>query len=230
MALEWIYNYNLHYIIRMIAACLCGILIGFERKNRAKEAGIRTHCIVCFAAALMMIISKYAFTDLLSDPNLTAADVRLDPSRVAQGIVQGVGFLGTGMIYVHKQSITGLTTAAGVWGTAGIGMAIGAGMYFLGFVATVIMVLAQVLLHFNAGWLRTPKHKKFSVYKVADPEFQSFAEAMMTEKKIQINDVNVTYDKKNKATDYEFIIELPDSVKESELCGMFDYDNKIRNL
>ena len=230
MILNFIYDYNLHYLIRMLAACLCGILIGFERMNRAKEAGIRTHCIVCFASALMMIISKYAFYDLLGDPSLDGVDVRLDPSRMAQGIVTGVGFLGTGMIYVHKQSVTGLTTAAGIWGTAGIGMAIGAGMYFLGITATIIMILAQLLLHVNAKWLRPPKHKKLTVYRVDDAQFQSYAENLMMSNKIQIDDVNVTYDKKNKATDYEFIISLPVNVKESELCSMFDYDNKIRQL
>lgn len=100
-------------IIRMLISCILGIAIGFERNNRAKEAGVRTHCIVACASAMMMIISKYGFEDLLEFE--TAADVRLDPSRMAQGIVTGVGFIGAGIIYVQRSNIRGLTTAAGLW-------------------------------------------------------------------------------------------------------------------
>ena len=84
-------EYHINMIFRMLVSCLCGMAIGFERKNRAKEAGIRTHCIVACASAKMMIISKYGFEDLIQA--YTSADVRLDPSRMAQGIVTGVGFL-----------------------------------------------------------------------------------------------------------------------------------------
>ena len=90
-------------IIRMLISCILGIAIGFERNNRAKEAGVRTHCIVACASAMMMIISKYGFEDLLEFE--TAADVRLDPSRMAQGIVTGVGFIGAGIIYVQRSNI-----------------------------------------------------------------------------------------------------------------------------
>ena len=78
-------EYHINMIFRMLVSCLCGMAIGFERKNRAKEAGIRTHCIVACASAMMMIISKYGFEDLIQA--YTSADVRLDPSRMAQGIV-----------------------------------------------------------------------------------------------------------------------------------------------
>ena len=93
-------EYHINMIFRMLVSCLCGMIIGFERENRAKEAGIRTHCIVACASAMMMIISKYGFEDLIQA--YTSADVRLDPSRMAQGIVTGVGFLGAGTIYVQR--------------------------------------------------------------------------------------------------------------------------------
>lgn len=112
-----------------------GFVIGLERKLRAKEAGIRTHTIVCFGAALMMIISKNAFGSTM------------DSARVAAQIVSGISFLGAGMIVYRQHEVSGLTTAAGVWATAGIGMACGAEKYVLAAGATAILVCVQVILH-----------------------------------------------------------------------------------
>ena len=132
------------FILRLILACICGIAIGFERKNRAKEAGIRTHCIVACASALMMIVSKYAGFDM---------EVHGDPTRIAAQIVTGIGFLGAGMIFVHNRAISGLTTAAGVWATSGIGMAIGSGLYIPG-VVLALMILAVQILFRNFKWMK----------------------------------------------------------------------------
>lgn len=134
----------------MIAAC-CGLGIGFERKNRLKEAGIRTHMIVALGAALMMLVSKYGFFDLSGTETL----MKVDASRIASQIVSGVGFLGAGMIFIRNRSVTGLTTAAGVWTTAGIGMAIGAGMYVIGIAGTGLVLLTQYWLH-NSNWWNIP--------------------------------------------------------------------------
>jgi len=133
----------LDWVVRLLVSCVCGFLIGFERKTRSKEAGIRTHAIVCLAAALMMIISKYAFTDTMFAENSKGTDT----SRVASQIVTGIGFLGAGIIFYRKDMLRGLTTAAGIWATAGIGMAIGAGMYIIGVVSTAILIIMQVILH-----------------------------------------------------------------------------------
>ena len=132
---------SVNYIIRIIIAAVCGFVIGFERKTRSKEAGIRTHTIVALGACLMMIISKYAFWE---------GTGKYDGARVAAQIVSGIGFLGTGMIVYSKGTLHGLTTAAGIWATAGVGMAIGAGgnvMYIVGAVATVIIVCVHLFLH-----------------------------------------------------------------------------------
>ena len=94
------------YLVRILYAVVLGFAIGFERKLRFKEAGIRTHTIVCAGSALIMVVSKYAFSD---SPDF-------DASRVAAQIVSGIGFLGAGMIIYRRQAVHGLTTAAGVWG------------------------------------------------------------------------------------------------------------------
>ena len=152
--MDW--NFELEMLLRIIVSGVCGLLIGFERKNRGKEAGIRTHIIVALSSALMMILSKYAYFDLIMGAQFPGAEVKLDPSRVAAGIVSSVGFLGAGMIFVHKKTVTGLTTAAGIWATCGIGMAIGGGLYFIGISSALLIVLIQILLHKNLWFLRQP--------------------------------------------------------------------------
>ena len=131
-------------LIRLLLATLAGLLIGIERQTRSKSAGLRTHAIVSLGAALMMIVSQYGFAAVLGNAN-----VNLDPSRIAAQIVSGISFLGAGMIIVRSPDfnvIGGLTTAAGIWTTAGVGMAIGAGLYEVGFAATFIIVVLQLAL------------------------------------------------------------------------------------
>lgn len=137
-------------MLRVVLAAVCGGVVGIERSRRFKDAGVRTHCMVACASAVMMIISKYGFLDLIDGAR------GADPSRVAAGIVTGVGFLGAGMIYRDRhQSLKGLTTAAGLWCVAGIGMAAGAGMYYLAIFTTVFVVLLQFVMHrFGIGRYR----------------------------------------------------------------------------
>ena len=137
----------LEMLIRLIAAAVLGGIVGIERSKRFKDAGVRTHSMVGCASALLMMISKYGFLDLINQQGPHTWNT--DPARIAAGIVTGVSFLGAGIIYRdHQQhSLKGLTTAAGVWCVAGIGMATGAGMYFLAVFATLFIVLLQFIMH-----------------------------------------------------------------------------------
>jgi putative Mg2+ transporter-C (MgtC) family protein len=112
-------------------AFVLSALIGLEREIRHKSAGLRTYTLVGFAAALIMLVSKYGFTNILVDNRVV-----LDPSRIAAQIVTGIGFIGGGLIFVRRDSVRGLTTAAIVWLTAAIGMACGAGLPILALVVT----------------------------------------------------------------------------------------------
>ncbi|QHF94266.1 magnesium transporter MgtC [Streptomyces sp. NHF165] len=114
-------------------------LIGLERRAKGKSAGLRTHALVGLGAALFMLVSKYGFADLLGEE-----DIALDPSRIAAQIVSGVGFLGGGVIFVRRDVVRGLTTAAIVWVSAAVGMACGAGLQLLAIVA--------VAMHFLTVW------------------------------------------------------------------------------
>lgn len=142
------------YILRILVALLLGFAIGFERKTRSKEAGIRTHTLVAVGAALYTVVSIYGFEGA-------------DKARVAAQIVAGVGFLGAGMIMHQRQVIHGLTTAAGIWATAGVGMAAGAGMWEIAVACTVLIIAVQLLLHTN---LKIFRMKRFNTYKITYQE------------------------------------------------------------
>lgn len=137
--------FELKILLDLLLSVLLGFLIGFERKLRSKEAGIRTHTIVSFGAALMMVVSKYAFGS------------EADSARVAAQIVSGIGFLGAGMIVYRQHEVKGLTTAAGVWATAGIGMACGGRLYVVALGATAILIAAQCLFHLPYRVFRSKK-------------------------------------------------------------------------
>lgn len=141
-------------ILRMLLAVALGFMIGFERKMRSKEAGIRTHTIVCVGACLFTIVSLYGFDGS-------------DKARVAAQIVSGIGFIGAGMIFYNKSTIHGLTTAAGIWATAAIGMAVGVGMYIISVVASAIIILVQWIMHLNIKIFHTHRNLRLSVVFVS---------------------------------------------------------------
>lgn len=144
---------ELIYLVRILYAVVLGFAIGFERKLRFKEAGIRTHTIVCAGSALIMVVSKYAYAD----------SPEFDASRVAAQIVSGIGFLGAGMIIYRRQAVHGLTTAAGVWATAGVGMAAGGGLYIVSVGAAAILIAIQCVLHLKCKLFTTKKYIRLRI-------------------------------------------------------------------
>ncbi|MBK7098959.1 MAG: MgtC/SapB family protein [Sphingobacteriales bacterium] len=137
-------------LIRLSLAALFGALIGLERERKNWAAGLRTHMMVCVGSCLIMIVSAFGFADILASDH-----VSLDPSRVAAQVVSGIGFIGAGTILFMKQgTIHGLTTAAGLWTVAGIGLATGGGMYFAAGATTII---ALIIL-----WALSPLESYFS--------------------------------------------------------------------
>lgn len=144
---------ELIYLLRIVYAVVLGFAIGFERKLRFKEAGIRTHTIVSGGSALIMIVSKYAFSDT----------IEFDSSRVAAQIVSGIGFLGAGIIIYRKQVVHGLTTAAGVWATSGVGMAAGGGLYLVAVGAAAVLIAVQCILHLRCKLFSTKKYVRLKI-------------------------------------------------------------------
>ena len=134
---------NVDFMLRLLVAGILGAIIGLDREYRAKEAGYRTHFLVSLGSALIMIVSQYGFQEIIKENSVT-----LDPSRVAAQVVSGIGFIGAGTIILQKQIVRGLTTAAGIWATAGIGLAVGAGMYAICIATTVLTLIGLELLSY----------------------------------------------------------------------------------
>ena len=141
------FHTNLHFCVRLLLACMCGAAIGIERSRHFKEAGIRTHIIVCVGAALAMIVSKYGFVDLSIGDGYFPGTRGADPARVAAQVVSGISFLGAGVIFKREGLVRGLTTAAGIWVTAGVGLAVGAGLLLVGLFTALLVCFLQILMH-----------------------------------------------------------------------------------
>lgn len=221
---------NLDFFIRIVVACLCGALIGAERSKRFKEAGIRTHIIVCCGAALMMIVSKYSFVDLTDAAGANFNGVRgADSARIAAQVVSGISFLGAGVIFKHGSAVRGLTTAAGLWATAGIGLAIGAGMYPLGIFAAALVAIVQVLMHkfvVGADSLAS-SHLTFTIRSETD--LQETLEAYIGEHRMQMSDTKIVYHDDGFIT-YDFILRLPRDISVTELARFLRTHGEVRSI
>lgn len=127
----------LEILFRIVAALVAGGLIGLERSHRGRPAGFRTHALVCLASSLLMLVTVYESHWI---PRESAARVILDPTRMAQGIMTGIGFVGAGAIIKEGFTVRGLTTAASIWITAAIGILTGIGFYFAALIGTLLVV------------------------------------------------------------------------------------------
>ena len=126
-------------IIRILLAVVLGGLIGLEREIQKREAGLRTHILVCLGSALMMLTSLYIF-DIFKNISV------LDPARIAAGVVTGIGFIGAGAIIRQKDAVKGLTTAASIWVVSGIGLTVGCGFLYAGLCATLLALIVLFIL------------------------------------------------------------------------------------
>ena len=184
---------NLDFFLRILLACLCGADIGFERSRRLKEAGIRTHVIVCCAAALLMIVSKYGFADLTSATGEVFAGTRgADPARVAAQVGSGNSFPGAGVSIKHGNTSKGMTTPAGSGATPGNGLAIGRGMIVVGIFTTIVVAVLQIFMHRLVTHAEPSQtsHVQFTV--TGSGEFPTRFADFLSEHRVQIVQSNVS--------------------------------------
>ncbi|MDY4899040.1 MAG: MgtC/SapB family protein [Eubacteriales bacterium] len=170
-------------ILRMVLAVMCGGFIGVEREHKRRPAGFRTHTLVCLGAAMTTLTSQYLLT----------SGWNTDPARLGAQVVAGIGFIGAGTIIVtRRRQVKGLTTAAGLWVSAIIGLAVGAGYYEGAVIATVFVLIAEVLLS-KIEWYISSKAKSVNVY-VEYTETESIAEIAEEIKKLGVGimDIEIT--------------------------------------
>lgn len=171
-------------LIRLLVGAVCGAIIGIERERKEWAAGMRTHMMVSVGATLYMIVSSYGFNEVLANDK-----VMLDPSRVAAQVVTGIGFLGAGtIIFLRQGVIRGLTTASGLWTVAGIGLAIGGGMYVAGIATTLIaLIILWFLQPFESFIYRRSKWKTLIITVKSNSNYREILDFVFKQ-----SDINIT--------------------------------------
>ena len=196
-----------YLVLIFVAACL-GLLIGSERKNRNKSAGIRTHVIVALGAALIMVVSKYGFMDV----------EKADAARVAAQVVSGIGFLGAGVIFVRNNLVNGLTTAAGIWATAGVGLALGSGMYVVGISSALLVLFIQFVMHRIAYFADVASGGLIRMTLVKREGIVQSMEDYLQREKLSVISVKINKTKKDEVK-LEFDVVFPPGYKKTKLLA-----------
>lgn len=209
---------NFEFLIKMVLATVMGVIIGFERKSRNKGAGIRTHAIVSLASALMMIVSKYGFFDI----------VEYDAARVAAQVVSGIGFLGTGLIFIKNNAVNGLTTAAGIWATAGIGLAMGAGLYAVAIFGTLLIVIIQILMHKDT--FLSKEHLTITFEISLEDSFNTIREIRNCLERFKLEIQNVEIIKKSRTVIVRFYTFVPADFEREHLEDLIFDDERVRKI
>lgn len=218
-------------VTRLLAAAFFSGLIGIEREAKKQPAGLRTHLLVGIGSCLMMILSITGFDSFINRDNST---IRYDPARIPSYVISGIGFLGAGTIIVHRGSVRGLTTAASVWVAAGLGLAIGAGMYFTAFLTTAIVLLTLYGLYQIENKFFKRRLQK-SVTVTAEDRDVLFSElvAVFEELQMDISDFQienaVSYGDKSFST-YNFIISGSKVDKEIKLVQKLQEIKGVRKV
>ena len=199
---------QVEYLVRIFVAACLGLLIGSERKNRNKSAGIRTHVIVALGAALIMVVSKYGFMDV----------EKADAARVAAQVVSGIGFLGAGVIFVRNNLVNGLTTAAGILATAGVGLALGSGMYVVGISSALLVLFIQFVMHRIAYFADVASGGLIRMTLVKREGIVQSMEDYLQREKLSVISVKINKTKKDEVK-LEFDVVFPPGYKKTKLLA-----------
>ncbi len=189
---------------RLVLAAVLGGLIGIEREVHGRPAGFRTHLLVTLGACLMIIVSEvyyFKYANLAAD-----SVVRLDPARIAAQIVTGIGFLGAGAIIKEGHAVRGLTTAACLWVSAGIGMAVGAGVYFPALMVTGIALFSLLLLKRVERLFRKERYRSLRVHCEYDEKCLPELEEFLDQRKLRVVNFGFEKDRKEGEIVYSFLI------------------------
>lgn len=220
--------YYIDISIRVLISVILGFLIGFEREITSKFAGLRTHILVCVGSCVFTILSIFAFPTVSADGNPVAFG---DPARIAAQILTGIGFIGGGTVLRHGSSVFGLTTAATLWTTASVGMAVGCGHIILAAIATVITLIVLILVRkLETGFLRKFSQKTASIRATLIVNKEHIAEV--------IREINVKFDKiveinhtkGDRVDDKEKIYIEAKIVAQNPVLEMYNKVNEIDNI
>jgi putative Mg2+ transporter-C (MgtC) family protein len=189
----------------LLISLLMGGLIGLERAWHGRPAGLRTHSLVCVSSSLLMLLTVYQW-DLLS-ATVPLEAIRIDPTRMAQGIMTGIGFLGAGVIMKEKLTIRGLTTAASIWMTASIGIMVGLGFYTSALAATLITLVVLALFGRMEGLLPARRFGRLVLrYKTSDETLHEDIDSLIKEHNIKAYQPSYHLDDEGRVFEYRMTI------------------------
>ena len=208
--------------VRLILAVVCGGAIGLTRSVKRRGAGFKTHALVCLGSALVMMTGQYIYVDF---------GAISDIARLAAQVISGVGFLGVGTIMVTRDNhVKGLTTAAGVWVTAAIGLSIGSGLYFVGIAATVITILGQILLHGKIRFLSSPRTETLMLQIVDNADAIKLLQDIFEDNEIIILNLKSKRDEKSSLINVEVIIRVYESFNMTKFLNILQSKDFIKSL
>lgn len=196
-------NAHAHYwtiLLHLGAAWIAGSLIGMERSFRGRPAGFRTHALVCLASALLMLVTVYQWDWLGMVPQET---VRTDPTRIAQGIMTGIGFLGAGVIFKEGLTVRGLTTAASIWITAALGILYGVGFFYPAVLGTVAALGTLQVFRWIETKMPTQEYAQF-ILRFPRKKTMSEADIRKMMEKHAFSIANMNYRLENNGDDFEY--------------------------
>ena len=208
--------------LKLLLSMILGAMVGLERRHKGQIAGMRTFALICMGATLAMLVSIYILERLFGWTE------NGDPGRIAAQVISGIGILGAGAIIQMKGSVRGLTTAAGMWMTASIGLAVGAGMYWVAVIASVLIILVLTLLELCEKKLFRGKEQKIVRLKVnyivtdASPFRQFF-----TNHHVHISDEFFRYDYTLGTTTINFMVRSQDK---TDFIALFDEIHATGNV
>lgn len=191
-------------IIRLSLALVAGSLIGLERTAHGRPAGIRTHALVCIASAVLMLVSVFQWELFHFAPINT---IRIDPTRMAQGIMTGIGFLGAGVILKEDLTIRGLTTAASIWLTSAIGVVIGMGLYFAAFMSLLFALLVLIMFRQIEHYIPTQQYGQLVVsFSRLNHLSEEELRQLIAEHEIRCFDISYCLENEGKLFQYEMTV------------------------
>lgn len=212
-------------LIRLSLAALFGAFIGLERERKDWAAGLRTHMMVSVGSCLIMIVSAFGFADILGTEH-----VSLDPSRVAAQVVSGIGFIGAGTIlFLKRGAIRGLTTAAGLWTVAAIGLATGGGLYFAAAATTIIaLIILWALQPIEKSYSKKFKQSTLRIVTHLNADSSVLLKNILEQTGLKIE--SFTVDKTGNEFVYQLKFDDTDAIKPEEIINALKSDPSIKEI